>query len=154
MNTKEKAYLDANFLIYWCFPKNPEIRQRVRFLLAKIFKNYELYTSSLSLDETWWGIKDEYNTKFKTQLACYDEPIFSKLKGFTGKILEKIEISEFKDPKSGIFSSLSSLRKYKLRPRDAFHLTLMQNNEIINIITDDSDFINKQNQIGIKVISP
>ena len=153
MSTKEKVYLDANFLIYWCFPKTSEIKKRVRFLLAKLLKKYELFISPLSFDEAWWGVKNEYNIKFKTNLSCYDEPIFSKLRDFTCKILLKVKIIQFFDSQEGIISTLQNIREYKLSPRDAFHLTLMRNNQLTTIVTNDSQFINQQEKMGIKVIS-
>jgi len=154
MNTKAEAYLDANFLIYWCFPKTPEIKKRVRFLLAKILRNYELFTSLLSFDETWWGVKKAYNAKFKTSLACFEEPIYSKLGDFTAKILLKVKVIQFLDSQEGIISALQNIKEYELHPRDAFHLALMENNRLATIVTDDPKFVNQQIKMRIKVVTP
>ena len=154
MNIKAKAYLDANFLIYWCFPKTPEIKKRVRFLLAKILKNNELFTSPLSFDETWWGVKKEYNAKFKASLSCFNEPIFSKLGDFTPKILLKVKIIQFFNSQEGIISALQNIKEYELHPRDAFHLALMKNNQLTTIVTDDPKFINQQIKMGIRIVTP
>jgi len=154
MNTKTEAYLDANFLIYWCFPKTRRIKQRIRFLLAKILKNYRLFTSPLSFDETWWGVKRAYNAKFNTSLSCFDEPIFSKLEKFTAKILLKVKIVQFLKSQEGTVSALQNIKEYELHPRDAFHLALMRDNELATIVTDDPKFIDHQNEIGIQVVAP
>lgn len=149
---QNKIYLDANILVYWALPKTPEIRKRVRFLLAKIIKE-NISASCLSMDEAWWGIKDIYNVIYNTQLGCADEPIFSLIKNFTEKIIKKTEILQFNDPVGGINKALKNIEEFKLRPRDAFHLALMRANNIDSIATNDRDFIKNQKPMGISIQS-
>lgn len=154
MNIKEqeKIYLDANFLVYWALPKNPEIRKQVRFLLAKILEK-NLGTSCLAIDEAWNGIKKTHNEINTTQLGCADEPIFSLIKNFTEKITKKIEILQFNDKINGINEALRNIEKFKFRPRDAFHLAIMKDNNVANLVSNDSDFIKKEKQIGVNIIN-
>lgn len=158
MSIKEqnKIYLDANILVYWALPKTPEIRKRVRFLLAKITKE-NINTSCLSMDEVWWGIKNEYNKIYNTQLGCSDEPIFSFIKNFTEKITKKVEILQFNNEINGINEALRNIKEFKLRPRDAFHLAIVKDNDVAYLISDDNDFAKRKEQIkkqiGVNIIN-
>ena len=154
MNIKEqeKIYLDANFLVYWALPKTPEIRKWVRFLLAKILEK-NLGTSCLAIDEAWNGIKKTHNEINNTQLGCADTPIFPLIKDFTEKIIKKIEILQFNDGIDGINEALKNIEKFKLKPRDAFHLAIVKDNNIDYLVSDDSDFIKREKQIGVNIIN-
>lgn len=158
MNIKEreKIYLDANFLVYWALPKTPEIKKRVRFLLAKIIKE-NINTSCLSMDEAWWGIKNEYNKIYNNQFGCSDEPIFSLIKNFTEKITKKIEILQFNNEINGINEALRNIKEFKLRPRDAFHLAIVKDNDVAHLISNDNDFAKRKEQIkkqiGVNIIN-
>lgn len=154
MNIKnqEEIYLDANFLVYWAQPKTPEIKKRVRFLLAQILKK-KIVTSPLTVDEAWWGIKDTYNKIYNTQLGCADDLILPKIKKFTEIILERTNILQFINPVVGINKALDNVEQFRLKPRDAFHLAVMKDNDIDIIVTDDKDFIDNQKSMGISIQS-
>jgi predicted nucleic acid-binding protein len=151
-NKQEIIYLDANFLIRWAVPKTSDIRRRFRFLLATLINQKNLTSSCLAIDEAWYSIKKEYNTIKGAKLSCSDDPIFGLLYKFTNEILQQVKLLQFVDPKKGTKMALSNIGNFKLGPRDAFHLSLMQDNSIKEILTDDGDFIRIKSMAQISVV--
>jgi len=138
----QKVYFDANFLIYLSISKKPSLKKQARILFGKLLSNKnKLFLSPLSFDEAWWGIKNEYNIQNSTTLSCCDVPIYSELEQFTTDILPKAELAQFLDAKKGTKRALEFLSRFRLRPRDAFHLAMMIDNKIFILISDDGDFI-------------
>lgn len=142
MNTEnKKIYLDANFLIYWAIPKDDELRKKVRNHLAFFLANKKtLATSPLAIDEMWYGIRNEYKKQNNKEARYADEPLYSILKNFTDQILKKTNILQFADPVAGVNNALNHVKNFNLGPRDSFHLAIMDENSISEIITNDSDF--------------
>lgn len=152
MTMNEKIiYLDANFLVDLSVRKEPELKKRARILFAEILKNFDILAfSPLTIDETWKAIKLEISQKH----SSYAEyPIFSELERFTENVLnyKKMRIIQFKNPAEGVRGAMVALRSYSMMPRDAFHLSLMRDNEISAIATRDDKFIKRQNEMGISV---
>ncbi|GEM_PF-758106 len=146
-------YLDANFLVHWAYPKTDDIKRRIRILLAKIMvKKYRLASSCLALDEMWYSVKKEYNKSNNAAFNCSGGPIFNLLNKFTDQVLRKVALLQFADCEKGTKDALSNIGIFDLRPRDAFHLSLMQNNLIDKIATNDNDFIKVESLAGIKII--
>lgn len=149
-----KIYFDANFLIYWFISKEPELKKRTRCLLAKFLVNKNsLHSSPLAFDEAWWGIKNEYNQQNNVNLACFDSLVFNELEKFTNAILPKLKVIQFSNANNYIINALNHIKNFKLNPRDAFHLTVMKDNNINVIATGDDDFIKNQQLMGILVQS-
>ena len=46
---------------------------------------------------------------------------------------------------------MNYVKNFKLKPRDSFHLAMMKNNSISEIITNDKDFKNIADNAEIKV---
>lgn len=149
------VYLDANFLVDWFIRKQPDLRKRARALLAHFFsRGIILALSSLTIDEVWKGIKEEI--KEEKEITYWDERVFFSLQDFTKKILEnpeKIHIIQFQNLQSSIMEALNNIQVFHLQPRDAFHLAIMKDNEIMAIVTRDEKFIKQQSKMGIKVIT-
>ncbi|MGH2563880.1 MAG: type II toxin-antitoxin system VapC family toxin [Ginsengibacter sp.] len=153
MNTNDKKiYLDANFLIFWALPKDNEIKKKVRVHLATFLSTEAtLATSCLAIDEAWNGVKKTYNVLNNETKSCSDEPIFSSLEKFTKELLNKVLILQFENPINGTIKALENIKSFKLKPRDSFHLSLMQDNSFDEIITDDRDFEEIKDSANIKV---
>jgi len=71
------------------------------------------------------------------------------LHDFMNQVLRRIEVLQFVDSKKGTKDALLNINKFNLGPRDAFHLSLMQNNSIDKIVTSDNDFIKIASAAGI-----
>ena len=154
-NTKsKKIYFDANFLIYWFISKKPELKKRARVLFAEFLRNKDnLYSSTLAFDEAWWGIKNEYNQQNNVNLSCCDDMVFSELKKFTNAILPKLKIAQFTNANNGIVAAMNHIKNFKSDPRDAFHLAIVEDNNIEVLVTDDKHFIENENLTDIIVQS-
>jgi len=154
IETREKIYLDANFLIYWFISKEPGLKKRARLLLVRFLAaKKELCSSALAFDEAWWGIKNEYNYQKGENLSCYSELVFNELEKFTNLILPKLNSIQFLNVQNGIIEAMNYIKTFELKPRDAFHLAVMRHNDIATIATDDGDFIKKQQLMNIFVQS-
>lgn len=155
MNIDNQAvYLDANFLIYWFISKEPELKKQARLILANLLADRKkIYASALVFDEAWLGIRKEYNEQKSVKLSCSDDLVFTKLKNFTNLILPKLNLIQLANVHNGIIEALDYIKTFGLRPRDAFHLATMKHNNIAIIVTNDSDFINKQQPMDIFVQS-
>lgn len=154
IESQKEIYLDANFLIYWFIGKEPELKKRARLLLVEFLTTKkELCSSALAFDEAWWGIKNEYKYQKKVNLSCFDNLVFNELKKFTDLILPKLNLIQFVDVRNGIIEAMNYIKTFELKPRDAFHLVVMKHNDITTIVTDDEDFIKKQQSMNIFVQS-
>ncbi|MBU4099631.1 type II toxin-antitoxin system VapC family toxin, partial [Patescibacteria group bacterium] len=49
-------------------------------------------------------------------------------------------VTQFNDPASGCSHAVDNIDNYILRPRDAFHLSYMQDQQIKYIVTNDRNF--------------
>ncbi len=54
---------------------------------------------------------------------------------------------QFNNEINGINGALINIKKFKLRPRDAFHLAILEDNSIAHLISDDKDFIKNKDKI-------
>lgn len=151
----KKIYFDANFLIYWFISKEPELKKRARVLLAEFLKNKNnfLYSSTLAFDEAWWGIRNEYNQQNNVNLSCSDDLIFNELKKFTNAILPRLKLAQFADANDGVRVAMNHIENFKLRPRDAFHLAITEDNNIEVFVTGDKHFIKNENLTNITMQS-
>lgn len=158
-NIKRKNcfYLDANFLVYWVIAKDPTLRANARrFLAQALVRRSKFYSSALSFDEAWWNIKNEINAQNGNvggnSLPCWDAGIFPSLEKLKTLLLPKLKLTNCAHKKQ-IEDALSFVSNHQLQPRDAFHLAMMRHCGIDQIVTNDSGFINKAQQLGIIVQS-
>ena len=118
-------YLDANFFIFSIFSLD-EKGKNARAILNKIKNGKKAVTSALTLDEVMWTIKKNNQTdKMRTVI----EGIYA---------FKNIEIKEV-SPLIPL-RALDFMENSNLKPRDAFHASVMEEFNIKEIVTDDSDF--------------
>lgn len=159
----------------------PEVQKSAWILFAKLLVgNCKIVASSLSFDEAWNGIRKEASSsvvKKNVQLrdmadgllrkcgVCLVRPkqsafsygeVLSTLKEFTNKLLSTpaFEVVQFPTSfeKDGVTRALDNIETFKMKPRDSFHLSIAQMNDIKYIIARDSDFTKKDLQ-GVNVIT-
>lgn len=176
------VYCDANFLVAYGAKqiKQPEIQKRAQILFAQLLsRGCQITASPLSFDEAWNGVRIEAgpkNIKSKARFLLnmafnrfglrlinsggvefsYDD-ILSDIKSFTKNLLASPKFTVMQFPisqeKTGVNQSLDNMGMFKLKPRDSFHLSIMQSNSIQHIITrDNNDFGNRVKNSGIEVI--
>jgi len=134
MKNMIRCYLDANVLIFLQDKKSPFYNQAVLTIKQLILKRAEIFTSSLSLDEFLQGsLRFSRKTKqeMKGQLKIGLKKIFS---------LPQFRLVNPPDDTKRHMKVVDIVAKYNLRPRDAYHLFIMQENKIKYLATFDHDF--------------
>lgn len=172
------VYCDANFLVAYGAKqtKQPATQRRAQILFAELLaNNSKIAASPLSFDEAWNGIRKEvgprkitnkvyfYLNKLLNRIGFYYKTsgtiefsfgdVFNDIKNFTEKLVASPKFAVIQFPvsreKEGVSRSLDHIDKLKFRPRDSFHLSVMQLNGIEYIITRDKKF----EKSGVKALS-
>ena len=127
-----KIFLDASFLVYL----NIDIAEaeKIDNLFKSLLKE-ELYTDVLVLDEVIYISKRKYGVPYKETINFIDDIVLP-----TVEILP-IGLEEYLKAKENIL-------KYNLKPSDAIHLAVIENNGLQAIVTEDRDF----QRVPVKVI--
>jgi len=118
-----KVFLDASFLIYLNIGVEDE-------RLDKLFKralSEEAYTDVLAIDELLYVSKRKYRVPYEETVAFIDDVILPAVE------ILPVGLQEYLKMRSNVL-------KYNLKPSDAIHLAVMENNGIQAIITEDADF--------------
>jgi predicted nucleic acid-binding protein len=152
-----KAYLDPNFLASLFIPGH-EFQQKAMVLFATLrTQKYNLYISSLVLDELWLAIYKDLNQQGKIKRGPIDMYEDIKKSWEAIKKYAFIKLIQTKKPiGAGVENAIRYLKKHNLRPRDSFHLAIAESHKICEIITYDSDFTDiqkKVSQSGFKIIN-
>ena len=129
-------YIDANFFVFANLIVDDK-GDRARNILKQIINGKKAITSSLALDEVMWVLVK--NNKL-TELRKIIEEIYS---------IKNLEVKEVSATTPLI--ALTFIEKYNLKPRDAFHLAIMENFNVKEILSDDSDFDKVRNIKRIKI---
>jgi len=119
-------YLDANFFIFALLDRTDK-GVEARSLQQRIVEGKErAVTSSLTLDEIMWVlIKGGKQHLLRTAV----EGIYSMPN------LDVVEVSS-----TAPLLALDFIERYDLKPRDAFHASVMRENNVETIASDDEDF--------------
>ncbi|MBI5393554.1 type II toxin-antitoxin system VapC family toxin [Candidatus Woesearchaeota archaeon] len=119
-------YLDANFFIYALFDQTIRGKNARKIQEDIINGKKKTVTSVLTIDEVMWVL---LKNQKKHLLRKVIEDIYSMPN------LNILEVSP-----SIALKALDIMEKYSLKPRDSFHLAIMQQQNITVIISDDADF--------------
>ena len=135
INSMVKCYLDANILINF---KNIDssFHKQTKELLTKLANtSSELCVSSLTLDEFLYQLR---------WILIYQKQkdIFRKLSLALRSILDlpKLTLVNPSIERKDHLKIIKYMEDYNLRPRDAYHLSIMKNNKITHFATFDQDF--------------
>lgn len=164
MNNENKlskeVYADANFLISYWLPEHENYEQARLQFFELTENNSQIALSPLVIDESWYKIYKIW----KSQNHFIQKPFFEFYQNFK-ELLDFIISSQFlniiqfkNNLVNGCKQSLENIKTYHFQPHDAFHLAMMEDNQISTIITKDSDFTKQSNRKklekkGIKIIS-
>jgi len=127
-----KIFLDASFLVYL----NVDIveAEKIDDLFESLLKE-DLYTDVLVLDEVIYISKRKYGIPYEETIRFIDDIILPIVE------ILPIGLEEYLKAKENIL-------KYNLKPSDAIHLAVIENNGLQAIVTEDKDF----QRVPIKVI--
>ena len=148
----KKAYLDANVLIAHQTRGHSHF-QRAKDLLDELWQNrVQLVISSLTIDEFWYGISFILREQGENKPFSAHGLIFSKV---LNNILSwrNIDLVSFQNSASELKKVLELIKKFNLRPRDAFHLRIMQQQRTNKLVTFDTDFQKVQKWGIIEILS-
>ncbi|MBI4438542.1 type II toxin-antitoxin system VapC family toxin [Candidatus Woesearchaeota archaeon] len=118
-------YLDANFFIFFNFD-NGKKGENARKLLREIVQGRYAVTSSLALDEVMWVIIKNNRSK---ELRDVIEGVYA---------VPNLSVKE-----TGVevpLIAVDIIERYGLKPRDAFHASVMKVIGTNSIASDDADF--------------
>lgn len=125
-SSKNKAFIDANFLIYLNTCTDPIFCRKLRTFFLSLIKSYDTYTDILVIDEVLYISKKKYRVPYNITLNF----IWNIL-----KVIKLIPLSE------EVFTELNDiLQKYNLKPSDAIHLAAMKLEGINIIVSEDADY--------------
>ena len=125
-------FLDASFLVYL----NIDVAEAEKIdELFRILLKEDLYTDVLVLDEVIYISKRKYGVPYDETIKLLDDLILPNVE------ILPIRIDEYLKARENIL-------KYNLKPSDAIHLAVIENNGIQAIVTEDRDF----RRVPIKVI--
>lgn len=122
-------YIDSNVFIY-AFIDAGDKGSKARLLLKKIREGKEVpaVTSALTFDEVFWIVKKEkgFNNALKAGRALLEMPN-----------LMFLEVND-----EVIWKAYELIKKYKLGPRDAIHLSSALIHGVYTIVSEDKCFDN------------
>lgn len=118
-------YLDANFFILCNFDRTAK-GDRARRIQREILDGREAITSSLSLDEVMWVI---VKNKKAAVLRDTVEDIYAMTNLTVKEVSSNIPLQ-----------ALDIMEESNLKPRDAFHVAIMEDFDVNEIVSDDDDF--------------
>ena len=114
-------FLDANFLIYL----NSGVSE-VKEYYIKLLTYESLFSDPLVIDEVIYVSKKKYGVKYCDTIEFLDEIVLKYL------TVLPITIKEYEKAKE-------IMRKYLVKPSDAFHIAVMLNNSINVILSEDKE---------------
>ncbi|MFP3234479.1 MAG: type II toxin-antitoxin system VapC family toxin [Sulfolobaceae archaeon] len=114
-------FLDANFLIYL----NSGVSE-VKEYYIKLLTYESLFSDPLVIDEVIYVSKKKYGVKYYDTIEFLDEIVLKYL------TVLPITIKEYERAKE-------IMRKYSVKPSDAFHIAVMLNNSINVILSEDKE---------------
>ena len=104
-------YLDANFFVFVNLADDAQ-GERARIILSEITKNKKAITSSLAIDEMMWAfLKKQAHEEIRQAV----EDVYAT---------KNLEVKEV--PALIPLRALDFMEKHRLKPRDAFHVSLME----------------------------
>jgi len=121
-----KVFIDASLLIYLNIPL-PENEARVVDEFYRKLLDEELFTDVLVLDETICISRKKYGVPYAETIDFIDMAVLP--------YVSLLPIGGLEYHKAKIY-----IRRYNLKPSDALHLAVMDNNGIATIATEDTDF--------------
>ncbi len=149
---KKRVYFDANVLIAHQLTNHQYFTQAKQLLETLWKQGSVFYLSSLTIDELFYGIGFCLRAKDKNKPYA---KIAAQLKEIFAAIIswQNVELISFDNNLTEIIQVLSYIKKYNLRPRDAFHLQIMKQNQLKKIATFDNDFKQVEKLTDLSILS-
>lgn len=121
-----KLFIDTNLFVY-LLTKTPEDERKIVEFYAELVENHKPHTSPLVLDETIHVAKKKYSIPYGLSIEFIDEKILPYVEVLPITVFEYLKAREL-------------IVKYNLRPSDALHVAVIENNGLQAIVSEDEDF--------------
>jgi predicted nucleic acid-binding protein len=132
-----KCYLDTNILVYYKLENSLRHKEALFLIKDLLKKRIKIFISGLVIDEFLYSLLRFHK--------LYQEKVdYRKLKKALMEILNlpNLEVINPSNKKDSHLKIVDNIILYKLRPRDAYHLLIMQEQKIGYFATFDNDFKN------------
>ncbi|WP_297494589.1 type II toxin-antitoxin system VapC family toxin [Thermococcus sp.] len=123
-----KLFLDTNLLIYLALgSSDPSYESAIDDFYSKLVEENELYTDVLVLDEFIHVLRRKYGVPYERSINFVDETILPVVKVLPLTFFDYLMAREI-------------ITRCNLKPSDAFHIAVIQNNGFQAIVSEDEDF--------------
>lgn len=122
-----RAFIDANLLIYLNTLADRNLRIIYEDLYTKMILEHRLYTDVLVIDEVIYVSQKRYNLPYKVTLKFIEE-----------LVTPFVNILSIGEEEYNIAAKL--IGEKNIAPSDAIQLSVMKNNNMITIVSEDSGF--------------
>lgn len=149
----KRAYLDSSFITCLFISGHTLHASALKCIAMLMADKYKLYISPLVLDESWWAIFKEKN---KLGLAKSDiTDCINDLNNSWETLVnyKVIKLIQLKNPiNRGVNKTLDYIGKFNIHPRDSFHISIANDNKIIDIFVHDSNLLKINPSTKFKII--
>lgn len=134
-SSTKSCYLDSNILVYLKDISSPHYQKTIKLLQKLEAEKYNIFISPLCLDEFLY-INYRYFKKLKAK------NFYNQMEALLSSILEIPGIRLLNPPKEREkqIEVIKLMGKFKLAPRDAYHLFIIRENNLKFMATFDQDF--------------
>ena len=122
-----RIFLDASFIIYLNVDVSDYLAEKIDALYRQLMTNDKLYTDVLVLDEVIHVSRKKYKVPYSETINMLDDIIIPYVEVLPIGLMEYLKAKE-------------NMLKYNLKPSDAIHLAVIENNGLQAIVTEDEDF--------------
>ncbi|WP_324735669.1 type II toxin-antitoxin system VapC family toxin [Thermococcus sp. SY098] len=122
-----RIFLDASFIIYLNVDVPDSLAEKIDALYKQLITGNKLYTDVLVLDEVIHISKKKYKVSYSETIDMLNEIIIPYVEVLPIGLMEYLKAKE-------------NILRYNLKPSDAIHLAVIENNGIQAIVTEDEDF--------------
>jgi len=122
-----KLFLDTNLFVYLNSRIPEDIANELDEFYADLTQKHELYTDVLVLDELIHVSKRKYGIAYKDTLEFIDDIVLPAV---------RVLPLTFQD----YLTAKGIILQYGLRPSDALHVAVIENNGLQAIVSEDEDF--------------
>ena len=122
-----RIFLDASFIIYLNVDVSDYLAEKIDALYRQLMTNGKLYTDVLVLDEVIHVSRKKYKVPYSETINMLDDIIIPYVEVLPIGLMEYLKAKE-------------NMLKYNLKPSDAIHLAVIENNGLQAIVTEDEDF--------------
>ncbi|CAB50206.1 type II toxin-antitoxin system VapC family toxin [Pyrococcus abyssi] len=122
-----KIFLDASFIIYLNVDVPDSLAEKIDALYEQLITSSKLYTDVLVIDEVIHVSRKKYKVPYSKTIEMLDDIVIPYVEVLPIGLMEYLKAKE-------------NILKYNLKPSDAIHLAVIENNGIQAIVTEDEDF--------------